>query len=217
MQRAYAFAALLITFLLCPALVMANSPQSGALVLHLDYSDSVRESLSTGRITSVMVAGSTAEGKRFTLNTTSATVTANDVVPGKWTIRTFLKMGGTLYAVSEGMDIDVPSSPRFETLIPIRPVILAGSAKLAGQPLHGQISFYPSEFKPGKSWGFAVPFDREGRFAFPLPQAGNWDLVVWTTPITSVAKLHDVAFQESDARREIKITLPEATVTRQAR
>jgi hypothetical protein len=217
MHRAYAFASLLIALLLCPALVLADSPQSGVLVLHLDFSDSVRDSLRAGRITSVMVAGSSAEGKRFTLNTTGATVTANDVVPGKWTIRTFLKMGGTLYVVSEGMDLDVPSGPRFETLIPIRPVILAGSAKLSGQPLHGQISFYPSEFKPGKSWGFAVPFDKEGRFAFPLPQAGNWDLTVWTSPITSVAKLHDVAFQESDALREIKITLPEATVTRQAR
>jgi hypothetical protein len=217
MHRAYAFASLLIALLLCPALVLADAPKSGVLVLHLDFSDSVRDSLRAGRITTVMLAGSSAEGKRFTVNTTSAMVPVGDIGPGTWTIRTFLKMGGTLYAVSAGMNIDVPSGPRFETLIPIRPVILAGSVTLSGQPLHGQISVYPSEFKPGKSWGFAVPFDGQGRFAFPLPQAGNWDLTVWSSPITSVAKLHDVAFQERDALREIKITLPEATVTRLAR
>jgi hypothetical protein len=46
-----------------------------------------------------------------------------------------------------------------------------------GTPVAGQMNIFPSEHKPG-NWGFAVPFDNEGRFEFPLPQQGAWDLKV---------------------------------------
>jgi hypothetical protein len=211
MKRSAAFAALLTTSLLYHFTLRAQDAASGEVTVHFDLTDSVRAQLSSGRITSIKVSATSPNARGLTVDTTTATITLRDVPPGKWTLHTMMKMDGNLYVVDErGPEIEVKPGEHVDVTRTIPALVLVGRVTLRGQPFHGQMSIFPSEPKPG-NWGFAVPFDKEGRFAFPLPHAGHWDLQM-SKDRSASSPIPEFDFREIDALHELKIALPEAEI-----
>jgi hypothetical protein len=191
--------------------VVVSSPSE--LVIHLDLTDSIREHLAAERIKTIKVIASSPRAKTLSVDTKEPMVTFEEALPGKWTVRPLLVMGGSTYVVDppQGIEVEVPAGTRIDLTVPVRGLVFAGRVTVAGEPVrgHGQMNLRPSEPNSG-DWGFAVPFDNEGRFAFPLPRAGKRDLIVASRKIsTMVPGFH---FREADARGEMEIELPEGVI-----
>ena len=138
MNRSAAFAALLTTSLLCASTLLAQDAASGEVTVHLDLSDSVRAQLSSGRITAIKVSASSGSARGHTVDTTTATATLSDVLPGKWTLHTMMKMDGNLYVVDErGPEIEVKPGEHVDVTRTIPAFVLMGRVTLRGQPFHG--------------------------------------------------------------------------------
>ena len=145
------------------------------LAVHFDLSDSVRAALQRGQIKAVRIGVAS-----HSVEMTGDTTIVRDVEPGKTTIRAFIITDKSNYVVDpKGVDVVVAPDARTEVTVPVHSQFITGTISLRGKPLHAhQMSIMPSDANPG-NWGFAVPFDEEGRFAFPLPCAGDWDLQLW--------------------------------------
>jgi len=191
------------------ALLFAIPAFASDLTVHLDLSDSVRAALAHGQIKSVLVGVGTG---RQGIDTTNDTVVVHDVAPGKTNVRAFLR-AGELYVVDpKGVDVDVPPAGNVDVTVPIHSLFVTGSVTQHGQPFHGhQMNIFPSvpPAPPSRdNFGFAVPFDKDGHFAFPLPHAGEWDLTVWIDRGQLAAKIKNFAFHNDDTQHEVHIELP---------
>ncbi len=193
----------LLAFLAVPAF-------ASDVTIHLDLSDSVRAALAHGQIKSVLVGiGVHPKG----IDTTNDTVVVHDVAPGKTNVRAFLRTPEELYVVdSKGVDVDVPPDGNVDVTLPVHSLFVTGSVTQHGQPFHGhQMNIFPSvpPAPPSRdNFGFAVPFDKDGHFAFPLPHAGEWDLTVWIARDQSAGKIKNFVFHENDTQHEVHIELP---------
>ena len=191
--------AALLAVLLAAAAAHADAPAT--LTLHLDLSDSVARNLQSGTIAAIKISAinPTSPFPPVDVDTTTPTATLSGVTPpGKWTIRALLLVNGHYYVVNpNGIDVDVAPGSHADVNVPVPAVIVAGSVRdRAGAPVHGQMNIWPSQCKKG-NWGFAVPFDQNGRFLFPLPQEGEgkWDLTVSSSPRDVLAKIDNFEFQ----------------------
>ena len=193
---------------LISTIALAQEPVKTNVVFRLDCSDSVNAALRAHQISAIRISGSS-DSSTFSVDTSEPEVTA-DIAPGKWTVRVELVMGGHQYVVEppRGTEIDVPAMARFETDLPVHALIFTGRVTPA---FKGQLNAMPSDLKPG-NWGFAIPFDEEGRFAVPMPSAGQWDLDVAKTDHTPVTTIPEFVFSDADAGREIEIKLPAGSI-----
>ncbi|HJT18437.1 MAG TPA: hypothetical protein VJ853_13655 [Thermoanaerobaculia bacterium] len=169
--------------------------QTSKLILHLHLTDSVKQSLDTGRISKIIVSGKCG-GKDFNATVKNTAAFTADVAQGACKEHTLFLMNGTYYMVYETA-FDVPQEPWVEKTLDIPAVIVAGKMTNNGTPVAGQMNIFPSEHKPG-DWGFAVPFDAEGRFEFPLPQQGAWDLDVSDRGRHHLGKIRAAEFNNTE-------------------
>ena len=155
------------------ALLLAAVPAfAESVTVHLDLSDSVREAIARGDVKNVLVA----IGNR-SVKTTATTAVIYNVAPGPTKLRTLLITPAEIYALDpSGTPVDVV--PGGELMVPVHALFVTGTIALHGKPLRGQMEVWPSAVSRD-AWGIAVPFDEQGRFAFPLPRAGQYDLQVW--------------------------------------
>lgn len=190
-------------------------PPPAELIVHLDMSESVREHLRAGRVRAINVWGrSSAPGVAgLKVETSDPTATFSEVPPGKWMIRGSMIIGRTQYVLDppRGLEVEVPPGTRIDFTLPVEALLFAGRVTYRDEPFVGQMNLMPSEPKPG-NWGFAVPFDEEGRFIFPLPAAGEWDLKFHSRTLMMHTALPRYEFRERDAGREIEIELPEGEI-----
>jgi hypothetical protein len=192
------------------AAVAAYAGAPATVNVHLDLSPSVAERLHDGTISAIKVMAMRENWKPGVMaETISDTAVLRELTPpGNYTVRAFLLIKGTLYVVDpDGTAIDVQPGSESDVHVPIDSLIVEGTTLYHGQPLRGQMSIRPSEHKPG-NWGFAVPFDKDGKFAFPLPHAGNWDLDIASRALKGSAKLTNYEFGPSDVTHEITIDVP---------
>src|ERR1051326_2160663 len=56
------------------------------------------------------------------------------------------------------------------------------------------------------AWGFAAPIDGKGRFAFPVPHAGDYNLEVWLEGRKKLTTIEHFPIKDSD--HEIHVALP---------
>ena len=181
--------------------VRIELPVESSVTVHLDLSDSVRDAIARGDIKNVLVS----IGNR-SVKTTGTTVVIDNVAPGPAKLRVLLTTPADIYAVDPaGMPVDIV--PGGEITVPIHALFVTGTIALHGKPLRGQMEVWPSAVSRG-SWGIAVPFDEQGRFAFPLPHAGQYDLQVWWKGQDMTAKVPHVDFERTEAH----IDLPEGTI-----
>jgi hypothetical protein len=200
---------LIITGLvLVSTIALAQEPAKTNVVLRLDCSGSVSAALRAHQISAIRISGSS-DSNTFDVETSDPEITT-DIAPGKWKLRAELVMGEHHYAVEppEGTEIDVPAMARFEAQLPVHALVLTGRVTPA---FKGQMNVMPSYPKPG-SWGFAIPFDDEGRFAVPMPSAGQWDLDVWKADHTHVTLIPEFEFSDRDDGREVEIRLPAGSI-----
>ena len=211
---------LLLVATLHPPIAAAQTPAAPMhptthLILHLDLGSSIAENLRTHRITGLQISASNRNRDQVDLDATNATTVATDVAPGKWKVRTLLRMSRELFVLDPaGIDIDVPPIAEYETTIPVHSFIISGRVKTpAGEPFRGhQMNFWPS-LRSTTNWGIAIPLDNEGRFVFPLPYAGAWDFNVFgDTPGDFAGEVTDVPISEADTARELTFTLPAAAI-----
>ena len=191
--------------------VAAYAGAPAKLTVHLDLSPSVAARLHDGTITSIKVSAVPETMPRHSVNadtTTDTAVLSNLTPPGNYTLRAFLLIKGTLFVVDpNGTKIVVQPGSQLDVHLPVASLIVEGKTLYRGQPLYGQMNIRPSEHKPG-NWGFAVPFDQGGRFVFPLPHAGRWDLDVASRDRSVSTKVPGYEFRPGDATHEITIAIP---------
>jgi hypothetical protein len=191
MKRSLMFALLLLTV---PAF-------AEDVTVHFDVSDSVRDAMKRGDIKTLRVAIAT-QGYADTKTTTAV---IKNVAPGTWTARAFIQTAEESYVVDPaGMKIDVVAGLPAVVTLPVHSIFVTGSIAPQGQPLH-QFSVWPSERKPG-AWGFAAPIDGKGRFAFPVPHAGDYNLEVWLEGRKKLTTIEHFPIKDSD--HEIHVALP---------
>ena len=193
---------------LISTIALAQEPVKTNVVLRLDCSDSVSAALRAHQISAIRISGSS-ESNTFSVDTSEPEITT-EIAPGKWTVRAELVMGGHQYVVEppRGTEIDVPAMAHFEAELPVHALVFTGRVTPA---FKGQLNAMPSDSKPG-NWGFAIPFDEEGRFAVPMPSAGRWDLDVSKADQTRVTTIPEFEFSDADAGREIEIKLPAGSI-----
>jgi len=155
-------------------------------LLHLQLTPSVIQSLDAGKISKIYVNGKSADGKTFAVTADRTTARVEDLAPGAWKMHVLMTIDGESYMIYETA-LDVPSSPTFDTTFDIPAVIVAGQVSNHGEPIRGQLHLFPSTHRQG-DWGFAVPLDKEGRFEFPLPKGGQWDVDIWDSGRHLLAK-----------------------------
>jgi uncharacterized GH25 family protein len=59
------------------------------------------------------------------------------------------------------------------------------------------------------NWGFSVPIDDKGTFAFPLPHGGDWDLQIWWGNRQWSAQVPRFMFRDDN----VHIDMPEGMIT----
>src|SRR5207248_8991984 len=99
-----------------------------------------------------------------TIVTKETTAIVDDVDPGARKLHAVLMTRHGNFAVG-GNPMLVEVKPGAEVTVPIDVLFVTGDASLHGKPFHGDISIWPSERVPHKSWGFAAPADEDGKFA----------------------------------------------------
>jgi hypothetical protein len=172
------------------------------VTVHLDVSDSVRDAMARGQIKALRVAIAT----QGYADTTTTTATISNVAPGTWTARAIILTAMTQYVVDPaGMKVDIAAGVPSVLTLPVHSIFVTGSVALQGKQLH-QFSVWPSERKPG-TWGFAAPIDGEGRFAFPVPHAGDYNMEVWLEGRKRLTTIEHFPIKDGD--REIHVALPE--------
>jgi len=152
------------------------------------------QSVDAGKITKIYVNGKSADGNQFTVRANRTTARIDDIAPGTWKVHVLCTINRETYMIYE-TTLDVPSSPSFDTTLDIPAVIVSGKVTNSGEPVRGQMHLFPSEHRPG-NWGFAVPFDDEGRFEFPLPKGGQWDLDISESPRHHLATIRGAEFYD---------------------
>jgi len=163
-------------------------------LLHLQLTPSVVQSLDAGKITRIYVNGKSTNGETFAVTAGRTTARIDDLAPGTWKMHVLLTIDRETYMVYE-TTLDVPSSPSFETTFDIPAVIVTGQVRNNGEPVRGQMHLFPSEHRPG-NWGFAVPFDKEGRFEFPLPKVTPYDVEIYDSGRHRLTKISGAEFND---------------------
>jgi hypothetical protein len=189
--------------LLLPALLLAAIPAfAERLTVHLQLSDSVRAALQRGDLKGFYLGVD--DRSVFTKETTAA---LDGVNPGKRSLRVIFKaQTGDWVLDPSGTPVDI--QPGAEVTVPVDALFVTGTITLHGKPFHGNMGFWPSERVPHKSWGFAVPADEDGKFAFPLPSAGAYDLQLGWKNRGQSAPMPHVEFNSAEAH----IAMPEGTI-----
>jgi len=189
-------------FLILALLLLTVPAFAEDVTVHFDVSDSVRDAMARGEIKSLRVTVAT----QGFIDTKETTAIVHNVAPGTWTARAFIRTAMETYVVDPaGVKFDVVAGLPAEVTLPVHSIFVTGRVALHGQPLH-QFSVWPSERKPG-TWGFAAPIDGEGRFAFPVPHAGDYNLEVWLEGRKKLTTIEHFAIKDGD--RDIHVALPE--------
>jgi hypothetical protein len=202
--------ALLIASFVFASIGSSESTDKTRLVVHLDPSTSVRDALRDRRIDAIEIAGySDNESFRLKANDTTPLTTA--VAPGKWKIQAFMMIGDKNYVVEPpaGFEITVPPTAGFDVKVPVQALMVSGRVKGDVPSARVQLNLIPSEGKPG-NWGFAVPLDAEGRFFFPLPKEGKWDVNIRTRSRELDALLPD--FELGSETNGVEIAVPSGAI-----
>jgi hypothetical protein len=188
--------------LLLPALLLAAIPAfAERLTVHLQLSDSVRAALQRGDLKGFYVGVD--DRSVFTTETTAV---LDGVDPGKRSLRVIFNARTGYWALDpNGIPVDV--KPGAEVTVPVDALFVTGTIALHGKPFHGSMNLWPSE-RTRKSWGFSVPADEDGKFAFPLPRAGAYDLQLGWKNRGQSASLPRFEFVGPEAN----IVLPEGTI-----
>jgi hypothetical protein len=162
------------------ALLFVAVPAVAAeVVVHLDLSDSMRAGLADGTVRAIRVELAAQPGQAQIVETKGPVAVLSDVDAGSWRLRTFLIVRGATYIVDpRGLEVDVAPNVRNDVVVPVPALLVAGTMSLHGKPFHG--TFLTMPWKPARaSWTLTVPVDAQGRFAFPLPWAGDWTLQLY--------------------------------------
>lgn len=189
--------------LLLPILLLAAIPAFAETVtVHLQLSDSIRAAVARGDIEKIIVgidqASATADG---------TTAVLQNVDPGKGKLRAIVKTHDSYFA-TDGNPVEVVVKPGADITMPLDLLFVTGTATLHGKPFHGSVNVWPSVRVPRQSWGFAAGVDEQGKFAFPLPRAGAYDVTFnWNNRGQSVL-VPGVEFKGTDTHVE----LPEGTI-----
>jgi hypothetical protein len=189
--------------LLLSTLLLAAIPAfAERLTVHLQLSDSVRAALQRGDLKGFYVGVD--DRSVFTKETTAV---LDGVDPGKRSLRVIFSARTGYWALdANGIPVDV--KPDAEVTVPVDALFVTGTIALHGKPFHGNMNLWPSERVPHKSWGFSVPADEEGKFAFPLPHAGAYDLQLGWKDRGQSASMPHVEFNSPEAH----IEMPEGTI-----
>jgi hypothetical protein len=190
--------------LLLPALLLAAIPAFAERVtVHLQFSDSVRAAIARGDIQNIAVGIDDR-----TIVTKETTAVIDNVDPGMRKLHAILmtRQHGNFVADANPMLVDV--KPGVEVTVPVDVLFVTGEASLHGKPFHGDINVWPSERVPHQSWGFSAPADEEGKFAFPVPRAGAYDLQMTWKNRGQSAPLPRFEFKGTEAH----IAMPEGTI-----
>ena len=181
-------------------LLLAAVPTFAETVtVHFDLSDSVRAALARGEIKEVIVQG---VGKA--IQTKDANFAAGDLVPGTYKLCALLRTDKIIYVVDpKGVQVEVAAGQPTDVTLPVRSLWVSGTVTQHGAPAIGQMEVWPSKRVPGESWGFAVPVDDAGRFACPLPRAGEYDLRVWWDHGKQHTALPKVSLGDTEAHIEL--------------
>jgi len=190
--------------LILALLLLAVPAFAETVTVHFDVSNSVRDAMARGEIKALRVQIAT-QGFHDTKTTTAV---VKDVAPGTWTARAFIQTAAETYVVDPaGVKVEVVPGLPADVTVPVHSIFVTGSVARGDKPLH-QFSVRPSEHKPG-TWGFAAPIDSEGRFAFPVPHAGDYDLEVWLEGRKRLTTIEHFPIKDGD--RDIHVALPEAS------
>lgn len=199
-------------------LVLAAAPplaaQPAQLTIQLDRSDSIREHLGKGTVKAIrLTAGQAGAAKTVDRETSGDRVVFEDLAPGKWTIRAFVVMENVTYIVDPKRAVEVEMLPAtsLERRIAIDPLIIGGRAIARGKAFDGQMNLWPSE-KSEEAWGFTVPLDPQGRFLFPLPAVGKWDVRLVARDRKSSTFLPEHLFRALDTQHDTELVAPEGAI-----
>ena len=193
------------------AAVAAQAGAPATLNVHLALSDSVSQNLRKGTISAaeVVATNDTSTFKPVSMDTTTATAVVRGVTPGKWKIVTLLVTSNFKYVVDPaGKEVLVTPGSTMDVYVDVPSIVFVGRARYRGEPLTGVMNVGPA---PGASgWGFGIPLDSQGRFVFPLPHAGKWNVTFSSRQRQVLAKLQN--FELRSGAAEVTIDVPEAAV-----
>ena len=185
------------------ALLIAIPMFASEVAVKVELSDSLRAAVKRGDV-KVRVS----DERRAYDAGESAPVVIRDVSPGKVKLRALISTNhGNWVDDPKGVEVDVPRDGQAVVTLPVTSRMISGSVALHGKPLRGDLHLFPSD--PNRdNWGFAVPIDDAGTFAFPLPHGGAWDLQIswgnrkWTVQIPRFEFRND----------DVHIDLPAGTI-----
>jgi hypothetical protein len=188
------------TLAIAAALLIALPTFASELAVKIELSDSLRAAVARGDV-KVRVS---AESNAYDAGE-SAPVVIRDVSPGKVKVRAFISTAhGTWVDDPKGLEVVVPRDGQAAVTLPVTSRMVSGSVALHGKPLRGDLHLFPSD--PNRdNWGFAVPIDDAGKFFFPLPHGGAWDLQISWDNRKSTVQIPRYEFRDEN----VHIDLPE--------
>jgi hypothetical protein len=191
---------LALLFLAAPAL-------ASEVIVHLDLSNSIRAGLAGGKVRAIRVELGAPHRDAHIAETKKPVAVLGDVDGGSWTLRTFVLTRDATYIVDpRGLQVEVVPGIRNDVAAPVPALLMSGTVSLHGKPFHGRMLAMP--WKPTRpSWTLVVPLDEQGRFAVPLPWAGEWTLQLYRGLGGKPDAVGRYTFKESDVQRSVAIEL----------
>src|ERR1051326_689616 len=193
----------LLAFLLVAAPACASE-----VVVHLALSDSMRAGLERGAVQALRVEIAAPHREAHIVETKEPVAIVSDVDAGTWRLRAFVVMRDAMYIVHpRGEEIAVAADTRADVIVQVPPLLVSGTMTLRGTPFAGRMLVSPS-VRDRAAWSVNVPIDEKGRFAFPVPWPGDWDLQLYARGADMSAKVPRVAFRTT----RVDVTLPEGAI-----
>lgn len=186
------------------ALLIALPTFASEIAVKVELNDSLRAAVARGDV-KVRVS---AESHAYDADE-GAPVVLRDVSPGKVKVRAFIHTARGIWVDDpKGVEVDVPRDGRAEVTVPVTSRIIIGSVSRHGKPFRGNMSLFPSDVNRD-NWGFSVPIDEKGTFAFPLPHGGDWDLQIWWANQGQSAQIPRFEFHGD----QVHIDMPEGMIS----
>jgi len=189
-------------------LLVAVPAFASDVFVHLDLSDSMRAGLESGAIQALRVEIAAPHREARIVETKQPVAIVSDVDAGTWRLRAFVLTRDATYIVHpRGEEIAVAADTRADVLVQVPALFVSGTMTLRGTPFAGRMLLSPSQ-RDRASWSVAVPLDEKGRFAFPVPWPGEWDLQLYARGAETSARVPRVAFRTT----RVDVALPEGAI-----